>query len=197
MQRLRLGPVQRGNNDYNYNNRQRNVNVGNRLDNRRGMTLASFRASDDCMKASRNLFQTLCSFDNLFLAYQKASKHKRKKAYVLEFEKELQNNLYKLQWELLTHAYNPRSLKTFTVRDPKTRKISAANFRDRVVHHALCNIILPIFESRFIYDTFANRKGKGTLATLKRFDFFVRKVSVNGKPIRREREIQILLPVFA
>ena len=67
-------------------------------------------------------------------------------------------------------------MTTFTVRDPKTRKISASHFRDRVVHHAICNIIEPIYEPRFIHDTFANRKGKGTSGILKRADQFIRKV---------------------
>ncbi len=135
------------------------------------------------MKTYRRLFEKLCSYDNLFLAYQNASKGKTQKKYVLDFEKNLQNELYKLQWELLTHAYRPRPLTVFTVHDPKTRKISASHFRDRVIHHAIINIIGPIFESRFIHDTFANRKGKGTLAALERFDLFLRKVTENGKPI--------------
>lgn len=106
------------------------------------------------------------------LAFKKAKKRKSKKAYVREFEASLSENIGRLQWELLTDTYSPRPLKTFTVRDPKTRKISASNFRDRVVHHAICNLLEPIFERRFIEDTFANRKGKGTAAILKRFDGF-------------------------
>lgn len=140
------------------------------------------------MKTYHNLYQQLCSYENLLLAFINARKRKSLKPYVLEFESNLQNNLFSLQWELLTHTYVPKPLTTFTVRDPKTRKISASNFRDRVVHHAICNIISSIFESRFIHDTYANRKGKGTLAALKRFDFFLRKVTGNGKMKRRERE---------
>ncbi len=78
-------------------------------------------------------------------------------------------------------TYNPQPLKQFSIKDPKTRLISAAPFRDRVVHHALCNVIEPIFEKIFIYDSYANRKGKGTYAALNRFDYFKRKVSGNGK----------------
>ena len=133
------------------------------------------------LKYHRNLFQRLCSYDNLLLAFRKAKKRKGKKPYVIEFEKDLDNNLFRLQWELLTQTYWPRPMKNFTVRDPKTRKISASNFRDRVVHHALCNMIEPIFERRFIHDTFANRKGRGTSAALARFDLFMRKATGNGK----------------
>ncbi len=133
------------------------------------------------MKTYRNLFGRLCSYDNLLLAFIKAKKRKSRKRYVIDFQENLRNELYALQWELLTHTYAPRPLTTFVVRDPKTRKIGASHFRDRVVHHALCNVIEPIFEKRFIHDSFANRKGKGTLAALKRFDCFLKKVTRNGK----------------
>ena len=129
------------------------------------------------------LWIELCSYENLELAYKKARKHKTKKEYVIEFERNLQENLSLLRIELLLHSYTPESLKTFIVRDPKTRKISKSAFRDRVVHHALCNIIEPIFEKQFIYDSYANRINKGTLKALQRFDYFKRKISVNGAKI--------------
>jgi len=128
----------------------------------------------------RDLWQELCSYNNLELAYKKARKHKTTKDYVINFEKDLQNNLLLLRSELLLHSYSPKPLVNFIVRDPKTRKISKSNFCDRVVHHALCNIIEPIFEKGFIYDPCANRKGKGTLKALQRFDCFKRKVSKNN-----------------
>jgi len=77
--------------------------------------------------------------------------------------------------------YFPRPLQSFILRDPKTRTISVSDFRDRVVHHALVNILQLIFEPRFIYDSYGSSKGKGTLAALKRFDAFLRKVTMNGK----------------
>lgn len=128
----------------------------------------------------RDLWQELCSYDNLILAFNKAKKHKTTKDYVAEFGKNLRNNLLLLHSELLLYSYSPRPLKTFIVRDPKTRKISKSDFRDRVVHHALCNIIEPIFEKLFICDSYANRLGKGSLKALQRFDHFKRKVSKNN-----------------
>jgi len=88
-----------------------------------------------------DLYGALCSYDNLFLAYKKARKRKTKKSYVLEFEKNLKENLLLLRSELLLHRYSPKPLVNFTIHDPKTRKISKSEFRDRVLHHALCNII--------------------------------------------------------
>lgn len=72
---------------------------------------------------------------------------------------------------------------TFILRDPKTRKISKSAFRDRVVHHALCNIIVSIFEPTFIYDSHANKINHGTLKAIQRFDLFKRKVSKNNTRI--------------
>ena len=130
------------------------------------------------MKTYKNLYQEVVSEENLYLAYKKARKHKTTKDYVIDFEKDLENNILLLHSKLLLHSYNPKPLVNFIVRDPKTRKISKSNFRDRVIHHALCNIIEPIFEKSFIFDSCANRKGKGTLKALQRFDCFKRKFRI-------------------
>jgi len=131
-------------------------------------------------KMYRNLWKELCSHENLELAYKKARKHKTTKEYVIEFEKSLENNLLLLRSELLLHCYKPKPLVNFIIRDPKTRKISKSHFRDRVIHHALCNIIEPIFDKTFIHDSYANRIGKGALAAVKRFEHFKRKASRNN-----------------
>jgi RNA-directed DNA polymerase len=130
--------------------------------------------------AYRDLWLELTSYENLYCAYRKARKHKTTKVYVIEFEKNLEQNLQTLCSELILNCYKPQPLVNFIVRDPKTRKISKSDFRDRIVHHALCNIIEPLFEKSFIYDSYANRIGKGTLNALKRFDYFKRKASRNN-----------------
>ena len=132
---------------------------------------------------SENLYDSLCLMKNLRTVYKKASKGKSTKWYVIEFRTSLEKNLLQLQKELLNMSYQPRPLKQFTIRDPKTRLISASAFRDRIVHHALCNIIEPIFDKAFIHDSYANRRGKGTQAAIERFDYFKRKVSQNGKQL--------------
>ncbi|MFH1917295.1 MAG: reverse transcriptase domain-containing protein [Nanoarchaeota archaeon] len=139
------------------------------------------------MKTYKNLYSTLCSYDNLFLAWQKARKKKTLKRYVIDFEENLEHNLLTLRSELLLHSYRPRPLKTFIIRDPKTRKISKSDFRDRIVHHALCNIIEPVFEKTFIYDSYANRKGKGTLKAVERYDYFKKKLTKNGKLVKNAK----------
>ncbi len=131
------------------------------------------------MKTHNKLYEEICSINNLANAWGKARKHKTKKTYVKEFERDIRKNLFKLREELLSQTYKPEPLVTFILRDPKTRKISKSDFRDRIVHHALCNILLPIFEKCFIYDSCANRKNKGNLFASKRFDKFKRKITNN------------------
>jgi RNA-directed DNA polymerase len=133
------------------------------------------------MKTYKNLYSKIYDINNLLLAFRKARKGKTKKAYVIEFEKDVIGNLFQLQKELIKQTYSPKPLVTFILRDPKTRKISKSAFRDRIVHHAIINIIEPIFDKTFIYDSCANRKGKGNLFALKRFETFIKKVSENGK----------------
>ena len=84
-----------------------------------------------------------------------------------------------MQFELKSETYQPLPLKTFILRDPKTRKISKSDFRDRVIHHALVQVIEPIFEKSFICDSCANRIEKGTLYTIQRFSKFQREVTNN------------------
>ena len=131
------------------------------------------------MKTYKDLYPDIYSIKNLILAWQKARNDKTKKTYVIEFEEKLGRNLKALHEELKNEIYTPKLLKTFILRDPKTRKISKSDFRDRVVHHALCNIIEPIFEKGFIYDNSACRKQKGTTFALMRFEKFQRKVTSN------------------
>jgi retron-type reverse transcriptase len=121
------------------------------------------------------LFDQLCDWSNLLLAFGKAAKGKRGREPAAAFEYRLEDNLIALQRELRQKTYRPGAYDSFYIHDPKKRLISAAPFRDRVVHHALCNVIEPIFEKRFIHDSYANRKGKGTHRAIARAQRFLRR----------------------
>ncbi|MFH0796271.1 MAG: reverse transcriptase/maturase family protein [Candidatus Omnitrophota bacterium] len=123
----------------------------------------------------RNLYDRLCSFENLLLAGKKAQKGKKFKENTARFNFYLEPELLRLQDELLSQTYQPGKYRKFVVYDPKRRLISAAPYRDRVVHHALCNIIQPLLEKSFIFDTYANRIGKGTHKAIIRCQEFSRK----------------------
>jgi len=120
-------------------------------------------------------FSRVVAWDNLWNAWQKASCGKRARRTCAVFEHRLADHLLDLQTDLATGTYRPGQYHHFSISEPKRRLISAAPFRDRVVHHALCNIIEPHFECRFIPDSFANRVGKGTHRAVDRLQEFARR----------------------
>ncbi len=136
------------------------------------------------MKIYKNLYPKLCSYTNLLSAFEKAKKGKSFAPSVRKFEENLENNLLILKKELETFTYKPIELVKFVIRDPKTRTIRKSNFRDRIVHHAIVNILNPIYESIFIHDSYASRINKGTLNAINRFDFFKRKICGGGATTR-------------
>lgn len=121
------------------------------------------------------MFAAITAWDNLVLAYRRAAKGKRGHPNVAAFEHNLEGNLLQLQTELRSRTYAPGPYASFTIHEPKKRLISAAPFRDRVVHHALCNLIEPIYERSFIADSYANRVGKGTHRALDRVQDLARR----------------------
>ena len=126
------------------------------------------------MKTYKHLYSLITDFENLRLAFKAAARGKRRHPDVAAFEYDLERNLLSLQADLRAQTYAPGAYHHFHIYDPKPRLISAAPFRDRVMHHALCQAIEPLFERRFIYDSYANRKGKGTHAALDRAQEFAR-----------------------
>jgi len=102
------------------------------------------------------------------LAYRRASRGKRGQPNVAAFEHRLEDNLLTIHQQLVAQTYRPGAYVSFTIHEPKRRLISAAPFADRVVHHALCNVIEPLFEHSFIFDSYANRVRKGTHRALDR-----------------------------
>lgn len=127
------------------------------------------------MKTYKHLYEKVRDFENIYLAYRKARKGKRYRIQTAQFECIQDDELLALQEELKSKTYKPGAYHSFFIHDPKKRLISAAPFRDRVVHHALCRVIEPIWEARFIHDSYANRVGKGTHRALDRAQDFSRR----------------------
>ena len=117
-----------------------------------------------------DLFGQIPSFSALLIAARNAVKGKRKKPGTASFFTNLERELLRLERELRNGSYRPGRYVEIVVRDPKERLVSAAPFRDRVVHHALCAVICPIFEAGFIGNTFASRTGKGTHAAIRVYE---------------------------
>jgi RNA-directed DNA polymerase len=127
------------------------------------------------VKTYRHLYPQVTDFENLYRAYRAARRGKRGKESVAAFERRQEQELLALQDELISKTYQPGEYYSFYIHEPKRRLISAAPFRDRVVHHALCQVIEPIWERRFIHDSYANRVGKGTHRALDRTQEFARR----------------------
>lgn len=120
-------------------------------------------------------FPHVTSWSNLLLAYRQAARGKRGRQAAATFEFQVADHLLALQHELESGTYYPGAYHHFFIREPKRRKISAAPFRDRVVHHALCNIIEPPFEARFHPHSYANRPGKGTHRAIDQLQTYARR----------------------
>ena len=127
------------------------------------------------MKRTGQLYDNIYTFKNLHLAYKTACRGTNVYSGPrLAFSSELEQNLFALSNELKCESYAPGAFYQFKIRDPKPRVISAAPFRDRVVHHALCALMQPRMEAYAIYDSYACRKNKGLSAALARCQHFVK-----------------------
>jgi len=116
------------------------------------------------------LFPAIASFPALLAAYRRAIRGKRRKPGAAGFAANLERELLKLESQLLSRTWRPGRYVEIQIRDPKPRMVSAAPFRDRVVHHALCAVVEPLWEAGFIHHSYANRVGKGTHAAIAHYE---------------------------
>ena len=124
--------------------------------------------------ADVSLFSQIIAFDNLHSAALKAQKGKRHRHEVAAFFANLEENLIELQNQLIWQQYQTGVYRNFYVYEPKKRLVAALPFKDRVVQHAIVTVIEPLFEKRFITDSYACRVGKGTHAGADRAQRFIR-----------------------
>lgn len=122
-----------------------------------------------------NIWKDIISWDNLCYAWQQARKRKRYKPEVLRFSERWEENLLNLHNHLVWGTWEPGELSSFPVYEPKKRIIEAPVFVDRIIHHAMYAYLEPIFERRFIKDSYACRKGSGTHRAVFRVQEFLRR----------------------
>lgn len=114
------------------------------------------------MKRYGNLFETVISIDNLKLADKNARKGKSAQKSVVQHDKNKENNIYLLHEMLKTGTFKTSAYETFTIKEPKERLIyRLPYFPDRIVHHAIMNVVKPIFISTFTSDTYSCIKNRG------------------------------------
>lgn len=123
---------------------------------------------------------TITSIKALTEAWQKFSRGKKSRKDVSEYQKDLKRNLEVLRMRLQSGGYKHHLYQLFVIHDPKQRQIHKATVADRVVHQAIVTAIESLFESRFIYDSYSCRVGKGTHAGVKRLRTFLRQASRNN-----------------
>jgi len=128
---------------------------------------------------SEPLSKPAITVTELFEAYISCRSNKRNTYNALAFETDYESNLIKLSEEINNGTYQPGKSIAFIVNKPIKREIFAADFRDRVVHHLIISKLNPLFEKKFIYDSYACREGKGTHFGIQRLDSFIRKCSQN------------------
>ena len=127
------------------------------------------------MKRANNLLEKMVDNDNLNLAFWKARKGKEGIDYVEKYRQFLSYNLGNLSKEIEKGKVTVGNYSYFKVFDPKERLICAAQFSERVLHHALMNVCDPYFEKYQIYDSYASRKHKGTYAAIERAAVYQKK----------------------
>ena len=158
-----------------------NVNPLNNNNRSNGFSVRPCRAFDSLNAC---LFSTMTyTYDQIHDlvcdAYLKAREHERSKEAQLAFEVDQENEVRRLADELYGRQWTPGPLNWFVLLEPSVREVFAPQFRDRVVSHVLFNLIAPVFERYFIYDSFSCRTGKGTLVGIKRFEHHIRSITDN------------------
>lgn len=124
---------------------------------------------------------TIFTIENLYHAHALCMRNKKKTVNALKFEMCREKNLFTLLHELRRRTYRVSRYVYFAVMHPAPREIFAADFRDRVVHHLLCNELQPLFEKTFVEHSFANRKGRGTHKAVKKLKFYLVRGGRNGR----------------
>jgi len=137
------------------------------------------RESRTCRIFGHNVFNNIISVENLLISWREFLKGKRKRRDVCEFSVNLCDNIFNLHKNLASKEYKHGKYFAFKINDPKPRDIHKASVEDRLVHHAVCRILYPYFDRKFIYDSYSCRINKGTHRAINRFREMARKVSKN------------------
>ena len=127
-----------------------------------------------------NIYNKLINLDNILLCWDEFKKGKSKKLDVMEFERNLEDNIFKLHDELANQTYQHGAYEQFDICDPKHRIISKATVKDRLVHHIVFRELNKIFDHNFIFHSYSSREGKGTHLAINNLSRALRKTSKNN-----------------
>jgi retron-type reverse transcriptase len=133
------------------------------------------------MKIYKDIYNEMISLENLFSAWDKFKIGKRRRADVQQFEWRLEDNIFKLHYDLKNKSYRHDAYSSFIIHDPKRRHIHKATVRDRVLHHAIFSKLNPLYEPTFIANSFSCRIDKGTHKGINILNNQLRQISGNGR----------------
>lgn len=125
-------------------------------------------------------FNDIISLENLCLAWQEFAIGKKNKTDVMQFGRNLMDNIVELHHDLVNRTYCHGAYESFYINDPKRRHIHKASVRDRLLHHAVYRILYPFFDKTFIADSFSCRNDKGVHKAISRFRALQFRVSKNN-----------------
>jgi retron-type reverse transcriptase len=126
-------------------------------------------------KTFNNLWPQIIDWENLYASYLRATRGRKYQASALRLREGLEECLIDIQNHLIWGTWKPGPYRRFIVHEPKERQVQAPPLRDRIVHHALVRVIEPLFERKFIYDSYACRPGKGIHGASERVQQFLRR----------------------
>lgn len=125
------------------------------------------------------IFNGITSLKNIFASWFEFRVGKRRRRDVQYFARHLEEELFSLQTDLRSGQYRHGPYEMFRIHDPKPRVIHKATVRDRIVHHAIHRVLYPLFDRRFVFDSYSCRVGKGTHAGVRRVREMIRAVTHN------------------
>ena len=147
--------------------------------------MSVFRWGGGCIRSRGSkiqlvhMYNDIISLENLCLAWEEFIVGKKKKQDVVNFSRNLMDNIVELHGLLVNNTYRHGGYESFFVNDPKRRHIHKASVRDRLLHHAVYRILYPFFDRTFIADSYSCRNEKGTHKAIYRFRDLANKVSRN------------------
>lgn len=136
-------------------------------------------ACENCRGGGHTIFHEIISLENLFCSWREFKKGKEGKRDVQEFALSAEESIFKLHENLKSGNFKHGHYTSFYIQDPKLRHIHKASVLDRILHHAVVRVIEPLFDPKFIYDSYSSRKGKGTHKAIKRLRQFAWQLSRN------------------
>lgn len=134
----------------------------------------AWRALNRNYRMPYSLFEEFVSLDNLIAAYQAVEKGKSENEEFIIYSLNLEENLINLQNRLIAGTWRPHNTVDFYIREPKLRHISRPVIEDRIVHHAILQVIEEYLDNYFSQSSYACRKGRGTHAAVDKLQMIYR-----------------------